>query len=151
MAMAFDERREAAGEQRPVNERVTNQRVTPAHSRAATAHKLEEVAMSEFEIAETQPEETANKPRRRNIQSTATRTKVVPPEIGQGQQEQVKLVEDLEARRDELVERLDTGAARIEEAREKGRDVHEWEDYWIHLLRQYEQTCDKLRELSKAY
>jgi len=49
-------------------------------------------------------------------------------------------------KRDELVERLETGAVKIEEARSQGRDVTSWEDYWIQLLHEYESACDKIRK-----
>ena len=61
--------------------------------------------------------------------------------------ERAEMVAKLEAKRDELVERLDKGSVRIEAARDQGKDVTEWEDYWISLLRQYEQICDKLKEI----
>ncbi len=51
-------------------------------------------------------------------------------------------------KRNELIERLDRGAARIEEARAQGKNVNDWEDYWIQLLRNYEKVCDQLAEMS---
>lgn len=53
----------------------------------------------------------------------------------------------LRAKKEEYIERLDIGAAKIEEARAQGKDVHTWEDYWIQLLRQYEAVCDRVRDL----
>jgi hypothetical protein len=50
-------------------------------------------------------------------------------------------------KRDAYVERLNTGAAKIEEARDQGQDVSLWEDYWIQLLHRYEAVCDTIREL----
>lgn len=52
----------------------------------------------------------------------------------------------LEFYRDTLVERLDIGAAKIEEGRAQGKDVSTWEDYWIELLHKYEGVCDKIRD-----
>lgn len=56
-------------------------------------------------------------------------------------------IAQLEAKRDELVSRLDAGAIKIEEARGQGKDVTTWEEYWIKLLRIYEGVCDKLATL----
>ncbi len=152
MAMAFHERREL--EERPVKimgERMAVQRSgsVPARSRAATARKLEEVAEPATELAEEISEQVATRPRSRAAQAQAevARTRA-GQEAAQREQERLEVVEKLEAKRDELVERLDKGAARIEDARSKGKDVSEWEDYWIQLLRQYEQICDKLHELN---
>jgi hypothetical protein len=61
--------------------------------------------------------------------------------------ERMKLVARLIEKRDEYVERLDVGVAKIEEARALGKDVSTWEDYWIQLLHQYEAVCDKLTDL----
>jgi hypothetical protein len=44
-----------------------------------------------------------------------------------------------------LERRLDDGYRRIEEARVQGRDVQAWEEFWIQLLREYEEICDGLR------
>lgn len=52
----------------------------------------------------------------------------------------------LSEKRDEYVQRLDIGAAKIEEARRQGKNVTLWEDYWIQLLRQYEEVCNQLRD-----
>ncbi len=62
--------------------------------------------------------------------------------------ERQQTIARLAEKRDEYVERLDIGAAKIEEARSQGKDVTSWEDYWIQLLRQYEAVCDKLRDLT---
>lgn len=81
----------------------------------------------------------------------ATARKLEPqPEKTQAElerQEKLQTIAQLEEKRDKLVDRLDEGAARIEEERSKGKDVTAWEDYWITLLRQYETTCEKLRDL----
>ncbi len=151
MAMAFDDRREAEQPRsiKVLGERSTTRRGVPAQSRAATARKLEEVDMPETEEttdAEMNKVAEALKPRGRAAQVNAARLR----EQEEREQEQTEAIAKLESRRDELVERLDKGAARIEEARAKGKDVQEWEDYWISLLRQYEQTCDKLRELASV-
>jgi hypothetical protein len=71
------------------------------------------------------------------------KTKTAPAE-----QEKQFTISRLTEKRDEYIERLDIGAAKIEEARSQGKDVTLWEDYWIQLLRQYEAVCDKLRELA---
>lgn len=155
MAMAFHE--QDLNKQRPMKimgERMAAQRSVPARSRGATARKLEEViapAPEELEQEdELMPVETKPRNRASQAQANAARIKA-NEEAAQLEVKRLKDIEDLEARRDQLVERLDTGAARIEDARAKGIDVHGWEDYWIGLLRHYEQICDKLRELSRAY
>src|SRR6478609_6623698 len=48
-------------------------------------------------------------------------------------QERQQTIARLSEKRDEYVERLDIGAAKIEEARSQGKDVTSWEDYWIQL------------------
>jgi hypothetical protein len=66
------------------------------------------------------------------------------------QREKEELIAALEMKRDELIERLDRGAAAIEEGRTAGRNprqITDWEDYWIQLLRNYEKICDQLSEL----
>lgn len=131
MAMSLNDsgsttRRSAS--RRPAN----NNPVVPSASRAATARKLEpEVLAPEIDELDF-PAEAPAKPDR---QTAAQR------------QEQMKLVAKLIDKRDEYVERLDVGAAKIEEARSQGKDVSTWEDYWIQLLHQYEAVCDKLRDL----
>ena len=47
-------------------------------------------------------------------------------------------------RRRVLEHRLDDGYRRIEEARLSGLDVRAWEEFWVHLLREYERVCDDL-------
>ncbi len=44
-----------------------------------------------------------------------------------------------------LERRLEDGYRRIEEAKVQGRDVKAWEEFWIQLLREYEEICDGLR------
>lgn len=61
----------------------------------------------------------------------------------------VEQIAELEVKRDEFVARLDVGAVRIEDARAKGKDVSEWENYWLQLIRQYEAVCDNLYDLYK--
>ena len=63
------------------------------------------------------------------------------------QQMRLEAIARFEMRRTELVGRLDLGAQRIEEARAEGKEVTQWENHWITLLHQYEQTCDRIREL----
>jgi uncharacterized coiled-coil DUF342 family protein len=60
---------------------------------------------------------------------------------------ELKLVKSrLEEKRDEYVQRLDIGAAKIDEGQAQGKDCTLWTDYWIQLLRQYEVVMDKLRD-----
>ena len=54
---------------------------------------------------------------------------------------------ELEDKKNEYVDRLDVGAAKIEEYRAQGKDTSTWEDYWIQLLNQYSAVCDKIRDL----
>jgi hypothetical protein len=104
--------------------------------------------------------QTAKRPavrRERSGTTTRSRTRtavaVVAPivdsaeEAARLQQERLELIAALEVKRNELIERLDKGAARIEDSRTQGRDVSEWEDYWVQLLRNYEKICDQLTEL----
>ncbi len=125
-----------------INEQQTNNRrrnarpntgaVIPPVSREATARKLD-ILDTEDEMPEYQPQvSTTVRPDR---------------EAEAKRQEQLQLVEKLIEKRSEFVERLDIGAAKIEEARAQGKDVSSWEDYWISLLHQYEQVCNKLREM----
>lgn len=53
----------------------------------------------------------------------------------------------LVSQRNSLVNRLESGSRQIEEMRATGQNVDEWERFWIRLLRQYEELCDKLAEL----
>jgi hypothetical protein len=63
------------------------------------------------------------------------------------EEEKKLVIARLAEKRNEYVERLDFGAAKIEEARAQGKDITSWETYWIQLLRQYEAVSDKLRSL----
>jgi hypothetical protein len=78
-----------------------------------------------------------------------TRTKKEPSQAVIEAEKQLTIAR-LTEKRDEYIERLDVGAAKIEEARGQGKDVTTWEDYWIQLLRQYEAVCAKLRDLTEA-
>lgn len=53
----------------------------------------------------------------------------------------------LTAQRDSLLERLEDGYQKIEQSLVAGQDVANWEDFWVLLLRRYEQVCDDLRDL----
>ena len=48
----------------------------------------------------------------------------------------------------QLAKRLNDGYNRIEVARQKSEDVEAWEDFWIDLLHQYEESCDTAYEAS---
>lgn len=52
---------------------------------------------------------------------------------------------ELEKRRDELWDRLESGYQRIEAGLNEGRDVTTWEELWIALLNEYEQVCEQLQ------
>jgi hypothetical protein len=54
-------------------------------------------------------------------------------------------VDTLEDRRDRLYERLEVGYGRIERALADGGDVTPWEDFWLELLKEYEQVCDEIQ------
>lgn len=62
----------------------------------------------------------------------------------------------LVAKRNALVSRLENGSQQIEQLRDAGEDVGQWETFWVRLLRHYEKVCDELaayeesRELRKA-
>ena len=56
-------------------------------------------------------------------------------------------ISHLIAQRNSLVDRLESGSRQIEQMRMAGEDVEQWERFWIRLLRQYEQVCDRLRLL----
>jgi hypothetical protein len=51
----------------------------------------------------------------------------------------------IDSRRASLRRRLEDGYDRIEAALVAGRDVSEWETFWLDLLAQYEDLCDKQR------
>ena len=52
----------------------------------------------------------------------------------------------LEDERDSLCRRLEQGYAKIERGLAEGRDVGDWEELWIALLRVYERICDELAQ-----
>jgi hypothetical protein len=59
----------------------------------------------------------------------------------------------LAKRKNELVERLTTGAARIEEARQREGDsekILRWEFFWLKLLKKYEQVCNQEQRQGKG-
>lgn len=56
-------------------------------------------------------------------------------------------LESATARREALEKRLDDGYLRLDEAALAGKDITEWETFWIRLLREYEGLC---RELDRA-
>jgi hypothetical protein len=88
---------------------------------------------------------TPTRSRSRSVQAPVPETAV---DKEKARAERLERISALESKRDELIERLDRGAACIEEARAQGRDVSDWEDYWIQLLRNYEKVCDQLVELA---
>ncbi len=53
-------------------------------------------------------------------------------------------ISHLVAQRNTLVDRLETGSRQIEQMRQAGENVEQWEQFWLRLLHQYEQACDKL-------
>ncbi len=134
MAMSMNDQKMTA-RQSTGSRRQTARPVVPAVSREATARKLEpEMLTAEVEELDFETE------------SPVARAKAAR-EAEARHQEKVQLIAKLSEKRDEYVERLDVGAAKIEEARGQGKDVTSWEDYWIQLLHQYEAVCDKLRDL----
>ena len=52
--------------------------------------------------------------------------------------------DDIAARRRMLEQRLDDGYHRIEHALRAEDDVEAWENFWLHLLHEYETVCDEL-------
>lgn len=58
-------------------------------------------------------------------------------------------ISHLIAQRNSLVDRLETGSRQIEQMRMAGENVEQWERFWVRLLHQYEQLCDRLRDLEK--
>ena len=50
----------------------------------------------------------------------------------------------LSERRSALERRLADGFERIDQAVLAGRDVTEWESFWLTLLREYEDVCREL-------
>ncbi len=56
-----------------------------------------------------------------------------------------------EITREVLYRRLEDGYHKVEQGLAEGRDVSDWEAFWIELLREYERVCDDLaaeRELA---
>ncbi len=124
----------------PARRSATAKSVVPPSSREATARKLE--APAEIDELSFDEVETPLPTRRTSKVDSAQEAR---------QQERQSQIIRLSEKRETLVERLDVGAARIEEARTQGKDVTSWEDYWISLLRQYESLCDKLRDLHNEF
>lgn len=58
--------------------------------------------------------------------------------------------DDDEARRRSLEQRLDDGYRRIEAARAAGQDIDAWETFWIQLLDEYVELCDRMAGLPEA-
>jgi hypothetical protein len=58
---------------------------------------------------------------------------------------------DLQARKDELVRRLQDGDEQISAAKRDGADTTGWENHWITLLRQYESVCQEITETGDQY
>lgn len=56
-------------------------------------------------------------------------------------------ISHLTAQRNSLVDRLENGSRQIEELRLAGENVDQYERFWLRLLHQYEQVCDRLRAL----
>lgn len=54
-------------------------------------------------------------------------------------------LDDLRARKQSLELRLADGRKRIDAAEQQGRDVEQWEMFWLTLLSEYEQLCDEFR------
>lgn len=50
--------------------------------------------------------------------------------------------DDAPSRAFSLVQRLDDGYARIEQAIQRGEDTDRWETFWIALLHEYESLHD---------
>lgn len=77
----------------------------------------------------------------RSVQPTAA----TPP--GQVTLQALAELAELTTRCEALSIRLDEGSAKIEEGRAKGKDVTEWENYWMKLLGQYEKACKRIEEI----
>lgn len=45
-----------------------------------------------------------------------------------------------------LEQRLNDGYERIEQALQRGEDVESWTDFWMSLLKEYEEACKVLPE-----
>ncbi len=139
MAMTMNEANNTS--RRPTNRRNTSnsQANLPPPSGEATARKLER-PVEDSTLNELEFEGSTMKQTSRKAQPNR--------EAEIRHQERQQNINRLMEKRDEYVERLDMGAAKIEEARSQGKDVTLWEDYWIQLLHQYEAVCDKLRDFT---
>lgn len=151
MAMAYAYREEpdnsseiTAPKKNSKTGKTTTRRTTPPASRAATATKLEVETLA---LAEMQAETMASAENAPKRMTAATRAKA-EAEAAEKHQRWAEHMAELEAKRDQLIDRLDQGASKIQQARDEGRDVSSWEDFWIQLLRSYEQICDDIRNLS---
>lgn len=127
MAMAMNEANKSSRRQPAARRTSSANAIVPPNSPEATARKLDVIATE----TETAPQPVLSK-------------REMETQLRERQATFIALCE----KRDEYIERLDSGAAKIEEARAQGKDVTTWEDYWIQLLRRYEAVCDKLRELN---
>lgn len=147
MAMSYAYRGESeTGPAAPIASKAgktANRRSNPTRSRAATAPELEVESVVEPKTFEPDTGLEAPKP-----VATRTRRAQVEAEALERRNKRTERLAELEAKRDNLIDRLDVGAARIQEARTEGKDVTSWEDFWIQLLRSYEQVCDELRDLA---
>lgn len=138
---------EADNTSRRPTRRSSAKGIVPPPSTEATARKLDlpvEDEQNELEFEGT----TKNTENSKNSMKQSSRKAQTNREAEIQYQERQQTIARLSEKRDEYVERLDIGAAKIEEARSQGKDVTSWEDYWIQLLRQYEAVCDKLRDLT---
>lgn len=70
-------------------------------------------------------------------------TKPAPAALGSRQRDEIS---HLVAQRNSLVARLETGSGQIEQMRAAGESTEQWERFWVRLLHQYEQVCDKLAQ-----
>lgn len=63
----------------------------------------------------------------------------------------VAKISKLQAKRDNLVDRLDKGAVKIEQNRYNPKvNITEWEDQWIALMEVYKKVCSDLRDLHSS-
>lgn len=53
-------------------------------------------------------------------------------------------IDKLTKARDKLIDRLDIGAIKINQARNEGKDVSSWEDLWLELYQRYNDISDQL-------
>lgn len=154
MAYAYREEPESSSEitapkKNSKTGKTTTRRTTPTTSRAATATQLDVEVLDTVEIqteAVVNPAKGDSTPSRGRM-SVAARAKA-EAETVEKHRKWAEHMAELEAKRDHLIDRLDQGAAKIQQARQEGNDVSSWEDFWIQLLRSYEQVCDDIRNLS---